>query len=197
MEPIILASSSPRRQEILNKLGIPFQVVMPNIDETIPEGMEAEKVAEHFAASKIKAALKLLPQGQTIPWIMSADTLISLEGKIYGKPQNQEEAISFLKDFSGKEQEIISSIALFNGKINYLSTRTNKTKLWFTKLSDEEINWYINTGEWHGVAGAYRIQGLASCFIEKIEGSYTSVVGLPLFEFYDILKEQAYPFIIE
>jgi septum formation protein len=121
--------------------------------------------------------------------------LITLDGKIYGKPNNQEEARSFLKDFSGKKQEIISAIAFFNGKLNYLSTRINKTKLLFSKLSTKEIDWYINTGEWHGVAGGYRIQGLASCFIEKIEGSFTSVVGLPLFEFYDILKEQGYPYI--
>ncbi|HPM05479.1 MAG TPA: Maf family protein [Treponemataceae bacterium] len=195
MEPIILASSSPRRQELLNMLGIPYQVVMPDIDETIPEGMNAEEAAEHFATKKIHAALKLMPQGQTIPWILSADTLITLDGKIYGKPNNQEEARSFLKDFSGKEQEIISAIAFFNGKLNYLSTRINKTKLLFSKLSNKEIDWYINTGEWHGVAGGYRIQGLASCFIEKIKGSFTSVVGLPLFEFYDILKEQGYPYI--
>lgn len=195
MEPIILASSSPRRQELLTKLGIPFQVVMPEIDETIPENMNAEKAVEYFATKKIHAALKLLPQGQTIPWVLSADTLISLDDKIYGKPANQDEAISFLQEFSGKEQTILSSVALFNGKLNYLSTRVNKTKVLFAHLSNEEIEWYINTGEWHGVAGAYRIQGFASCFIQKIEGSYTSVVGLPLFEFYDILKEQAYPFI--
>lgn len=195
MEAIILASSSPRRQELLTKLGIPFQVVMPKIDETIPQGMDARKAVEHFAVEKIKAALLLLPQGQTIPWILSADTLISLNDKIYGKPADQDEAIAFLRDFSGKEQEIFSSVTLFNGRLNYLSTRINNTKLKFASLSNEEIDWYINTGEWHGVAGAYRIQGLASCFIEKIEGSYTSVVGLPLFEFYDILKEQGYPFI--
>ena len=83
-------------------------------------------------------------------------------------------------------------MALFNGKLNYLSTRINKTKVRFSKMSAEEIEWYVNTGEWHGAAGGYRVQGMASCFIEHIEGSYSSIIGLPIFEFYDILKEQGY-----
>ncbi len=192
MEPIILASSSPRRQEILTKLGIPFQVIMPEIDETIPTNMESGSIAEHFATKKVEAIMRTIPSGQVVPWIFAADTLVEMNKKIYGKPENQEEAASFLKEFSGKEQYVISAIALFNGKLNYLSTRINKTKVRFAKMSDKEIEWYVNTGEWHGAAGGYRIQGMASCFIEHIEGSYSSIIGLPIFEFYDILKEQGY-----
>lgn len=192
MEPIILASSSPRRQEILTKLGIPFQVIIPEIDETIPGDLEPEVVAERFATKKVDAVMRTIPTGQVIPWILGADTIIALDGKMYGKPENQDQATEFLKDFSGKEQTVVSAIALFNGKLNYLSTRINKTKVHFSKMSDQEIEWYVNTGEWHGAAGGYRIQGMASCFIEHIEGSYSSIIGLPIFEFYDILKEQGY-----
>lgn len=193
MEPIILASSSPRRQEILKNLGIPFQVVMPNIDETIDENMDIEKVPEFFATRKVDAIMRTLPQGQFIPWILGADTLvIGPNGKAFGKPESQEEAVDFLKQLSGATHKVVSSIALFNGKLNYLSTRTNTTKVTFKKMTDEEINWYVNTGEWHGAAGGYRIQGNASIFIEKIEGSYSGVVGLPIFEIYDILLEQGY-----
>src|SRR5574344_1987532 len=192
MEPIILASSSPRRQEILTKLGIPFRVIMPEIDETIPENMEPEVIAELFATKKVDAVMRTIPSGQIVPWIFGADTIIVLNGKVYGKPENQEQAAEFLNEFSGREQTVISAMALFNGKLNYLSTRINKTKVRFSKMSAEEIEWYVNTGEWHGAAGGYRVQGMASCFIEHIEGSYSSIIGLPIFEFYDILKEQGY-----
>lgn len=193
MEPIILASSSPRRQEILKNLGIPFQVIMPEIDETPPDDIEIEKVPEYLASRKVDAVIRTLPQGQIIPWVLGADTLvISSDKKHLGKPQSQEEAIKFLHKLSGKTHTVISSIALFNGKINYLSTRTNKTKVTFSKMTDEEIKWYVSTGEWHGAAGGYRIQGMASCFISKIEGSNSAVIGLPIFEFYDILKEHSY-----
>jgi septum formation protein len=192
MEPIILASSSPRRQEILTKLGIPFRVIMPEIDEKIPENLEPEVVAELFATKKVEAVMRTIPSGQIVPWIFGADTIIVLNGKVYGKPENQEQAAEFLNEFSGKEQTVISAMALFNGKLNYLSTRINKTKVRFSKMSEQEIEWYVNTGEWHGAAGGYRIQGMASCFIEYIEGSYSSIIGLPIFEFYDILKEQGY-----
>ena len=192
MEPIILASSSPRRQEILTKLGVPFRVIMPEIDETIPENMEPEVIAELFATKKVDAVMRTIPSGQIVPWIFGADTIIVLNGKVYGKPENQEQAAEFLNEFSGREQTVISAMALFNGKLNYLSTRINKTKVRFSKMSAEEVEWYVNTGEWHGAAGGYRVQGMASCFIEHIEGSYSSIIGLPIFEFYDILKEQGY-----
>lgn len=192
MEPIILASSSPRRQEILTKLGIPYRVIMPTIDEIIPENADPEKLAEQFATNKVQEVIRAIPSGQMIPLILGADTLIVLNNKIYGKPENQEEATLFLKEFSGKEQTVISALALFNGKINYLSTRIKKTKVVFAPMTDKEIEWYVNTGEWHGAAGGYRIQGMASCFIENIEGSFSSIIGLPIFEFYEILKEQGY-----
>ncbi|NLM00796.1 MAG: septum formation protein Maf [Treponema sp.] len=197
MEPIILASSSPRRQDILKELGIPFQVIMPQVDETIPENMAVENVPEFLASQKVEAVMKTLPQGQIIPWILGADTLvIDQDNKAYGKPENQEEATKILKKLSGKTHKVVSSIALFNGKLNYLATRTNITLVTFKNMSNEEITWLVNTGEWHGATGAYRIQGKASMFIEKIEGSYSGVVGLPIFEIYDILNEQGYKILV-
>ncbi|MGP1586820.1 MAG: Maf family protein [Treponemataceae bacterium] len=192
MEPIILASSSQRRQEIFKQLGIPFRVMIPEIDETAPSDMNIHDIAEFLATKKVNSVLHALPPNQAVSWIFGADTLVIKDNKVYGKPQDTDEAASFLQAFSGSKHEVISAIALFNGKLNYLSTRVSKTFVEFAELSEKEIEWYLNTYEWHGVAGAYRIQGLASCFIKKIEGSYSSVVGLPIFEFYDILKEQGY-----
>ncbi|MBQ3025590.1 MAG: septum formation protein Maf [Spirochaetaceae bacterium] len=195
MEPIILASSSQRRQEIFRQLGIPYMVVMPEIKEEYPTDLEFEKIPEYLASQKIKAAMKMLPQGQNVPWIFAADTLIFKGDKVYGKPETKEQAVEFLKELQDGTHTVITAIALFNGKINYLSTRTSINKVTFTPISDKEIEWYIETGEWHGVAGAYRIQGMASCFISHIEGTQSSIIGLPIFEFYDILKEQGYSLI--
>ena len=195
MEPIILASSSQRRQEIFRQLGIPYMVVMPEIKEEYPTDLEFEKIPEYLASQKIKAAMKMLPQGQNVHWIFAADTLIFKGDKVYGKPETKEQAVEFLKELQDGTHTVITAIALFNGKINYLSTRTSINKVTFTPISDKEIEWYIETGEWHGVAGAYRIQGMASCFISHIEGTQSSIIGLPIFEFYDILKEQGYSLI--
>ena len=195
MEPIILASSSQRRQEIFKQLGIPYMVVMPEIKEEYPTDLEFEKIPEYLASQKIKAAMKMLPQGQNVPWIFAADTLIFKGDKVYGKPETKEQAVEFLKELQDGTHTVITAIALFNGKINYLSTRTSINKVTFSPISDKEIEWYIETGEWHGVAGAYRIQGMASCFISHIEGTQSSIIGLPIFEFYDILKEPGYSLI--
>lgn len=192
MEPIILASSSPRRQEILKMLSIPYQVIMPNIDETATSLIEKEDIPEFLAREKVTAVLKALPPGLEIPWVLGADTIVLYKDKIYGKPQDQEEAAQFLRDFSGKTHTVITSLVLYNGKTHSTTARTNKTQVTFAKMTEEEIEWYVGTGEWHGAAGGYRIQSLATCFIQKIEGSYSGVVGLPIYELYDILKEQNY-----
>lgn len=192
MEPIILASSSPRRQDILKMLKIPYRVIMPNIDETISSMLDHEEIPELLAREKVSAVIRSLPVGQEIPWVLGADTIISFEGNIYGKPENQEQAFEFLKSFQGKKHTIITAIVLYNGKKRSTTSRICKTDVTFTNLSDEEIQWYVDTGEWHGAAGGYRIQSLASMFISKIEGSYSGAIGLPIYELYDILKEQGY-----
>lgn len=192
MEPIILASSSPRRQEILKLLNIPFQVIIPNIDETISQGFNPEEASELIARQKISEIIHSRPQGQELPWILSADTVILFNNKIYGKPQNPEEAFNFIKTFQGKTHEVLTSIVLYCGKTKSTTSKVCKTKVTFSPMTDEEIQWYVDTGEWHGAAGGYRIQELASCFIQKIEGSQSCVTGLPIRELYDILKSQGY-----
>ncbi|MBE6360903.1 MAG: septum formation protein Maf [Treponema bryantii] len=192
MEPIILASSSPRRQEIFKMLKIPFRVIMPNIDETISPIVEKTEIAELLAREKVLSVIKSLPPEQEIPWVLGADTVILFENEIYGKPQNQDEAFEFLKKFQGKTHTVITSLVLYNGRKKSTTSKTCKTEVTFASMSDEEIQWYVDTGEWHGAAGGYRIQSLASCFIQKLEGSYSCVIGLPIFELYDILKEQGY-----
>ena len=192
MEPIILASSSPRRQEILKMLKIPFRVIIPNIDETLVNSIDIEQVPELLAREKVTAVIHSLPAGQEIPWVLGADTLIQIDDKIMGKPQNHEQAIEYLKTLQGRSHYVITAIVLYNGRNRETSTKICKAKITFAPMTDQEIEWYVETGEWHGAAGGYRIQSLASCFINKIEGSYSGAVGLPIFELYDILKSQGY-----
>lgn len=174
-------------------LGIPFQVIMPNIDEAIAAAtVDAEEVPELLAREKVAEVLHSLPPAQKIPWILGADTVIAKNGKIYGKPENLEQAEEFLHDFQGSTHTVITALALYNGRTKTTTSKTARTKVTFAPMSDAEIQWYLDTGEWHGTAGGYRIQSLASIFISKIEGSQSCVTGLPISELYAILNEQGY-----
>ena len=195
MENIILASSSPRRQEILKALGIPFQVVLPNIDESSYMVKNAAELPEVLAKAKVQAVARAMPPKQVIPWILGADTLVVMGNKIYGKPKDPDEAIEFLGALQNKAHHVITALALYNGRTHSMSVRSASTKVTFAPMTKEEIEWYVDTGDWHGAAGGYRIQGMASCFISKIEGTNSCVVGLPIFELYDMLKEQGYSII--
>lgn len=192
MEPIILASSSPRRQEILKMLDIPFQVILPNIDETLTSSVDTEDIPELLAREKVSAVIHSLPSQQEIQWVLGADTVIVKNGRIFGKPQSADEAAEFLKEFQGSTHTVITAVVLYNGKQKSTTSRVAKTKVTFAPMTDDEIQWYLESGEWHGAAGGYRIQSLASIFIEKIEGTQSCVIGLPIHELYDMLKEQNY-----
>ena len=195
MEPIILASSSPRRQEIFKQLNIPFRVKLSPEEEIIPEDMEKEKVPEYLAINKVKSVEKAYFADREIPWIFGADTMVYLDGELLGKPADSGEAAKYLERIQGRTHKVITGMALFNGKLMYVSSRTVVTEVTFAPMTKEEIDWYVESGEWHGAAGGYRIQGLASCFISKIVGTSTNVVGLSIFDLYDMLKEQGYSFI--
>lgn len=192
MEPIILASSSPRRQKILKMLDIPFQVILPNIDETLTSSVDTEDIPELLAREKVSAVIHSLPSQQEIQWVLGADTVIVKNGRIFGKPQSADEAAEFLKEFQGSTHTVITAVVLYNGKQKSTTSRVARTKVTFAPMTDDEIQWYLESGEWHGAAGGYRIQSLASIFIEKIEGSQSCVTGLPIHELYDMLKEQNY-----
>ena len=192
MEPIILASSSPRRQQIPKSLGIPYIVHPADIDETVPKGMKVDDAPEYIAARKVDAVVRKLSTEQEIGWVLAADTVVVYKNRIYGKPKDMDEAREFLKTLSGNTHKVITGVALYNGAVHYMSTRTSINKVTFAEMSDEDIEWYLSTSEWHGAAGGYRIQENGSCFIKKIEGTESSIMGLPIFELCDILREQNY-----
>ncbi|MDR2499805.1 MAG: Maf family protein [Treponema sp.] len=193
MEPIILASGSLRRQEYFRLMGLPFNIMPTLIEENRQGRLKPREATEELAIRKVNKIIDLL-QGRLPPWICGADTVISVDGEIYGKPKDRNDAEIMLHKLQGREHEVVTAVALFNGKDRSIDCRSVESYVTFIPLSDSEIEWYLNTGEWQGVAGAYKVQGLAACFIASIRGSYTGIVGLPMREFYAMLRENGYPY---
>ncbi len=175
---IILASASPRRVALLNQIGIDCMVMPADIDETaLPDESPSDYVLR-LAAQKARAIVAKSPS-QNLP-ILAADTTVALGNEILGKPQNDDDAFNMLKKLSGSTHQVHTAIALaYNGK---LETALNSTQVEMMLLSDAMIDTYIASGEHTDKAGSYAIQGLAACWIKKITGSYTGVMGLPLHE---------------
>jgi septum formation protein len=193
MEPIILASGSLRRQEYFKLLGLPFNIMPSYVDETPQMDMSHKEQAEQIAERKVRKILEVL-DGRLPLWILGADTMISIDNKVFGKPADRQEAYTMLKTLAGRTHEVITAMALYVGREKRIALKSVTSQVRFSTLSPEEIEWYLDTGEWQGVAGAYQIQGLASCFISCIEGSYSGIVGLPIHEFYGMLRENGYPY---
>jgi len=193
MEPIILASGSLRRREYFKLMGLPFSVLPAEIDESLCTQSDPHELTRELSEKKI---LKVLEEMKARPpkWICGADTIIAIGNKIYGKPKSRDEAASMLRELSDEKHSVITSIAIYNVRENKMDSRSVSCTVTFGSFSDAEIDWYLDTNEWQGVAGAYQIQGLASLFISKIEGSQSTVLGLPLHEFYVMLRDNGYPY---
>jgi septum formation protein len=193
MDPIILASESLRRQDYFRLLGLPFSVMPSLIDEEIIKTKKPKKLAEDLSKQKVKSVIELM-KDSTPPWICGADTIIVVDGDIYGKPHDREDAKRMLQKLQGREHEVITAITLYNGREKTTDCRSVTSTVVFAAMSEGEIEWYLDTGEWQGVAGAYKIQGLAACFISEIRGSPSSVVGLSIHDFYGMLRDNGYPY---
>jgi septum formation protein len=193
MEPFILASGSLRRQDFLKLMGLPFTIMVSGVDEMAEPGVNPREHAEKLARKKVDAVIRLL-SGRSPPWILGADTVVSLEGELFGKPRDRDDAALMLKKLRGREHQVYTAMVLYNGRTKAMDTRSSSSTVRFGEISDAEVEWYLNTGEWQGVAGAYRIQGLAGCFVSYMEGSYSTIVGLPIQQFYVMLRENGYPY---
>lgn len=173
---ITLASRSPRRRELLEQIGVEYEVVDIDIDESW-DGIEiAEDYVCRIAREKARAGKTLLKSN--LP-ILAADTAVVLDGHILGKAENRTDAVAMLQQLSGKTHEVLSAVTVINSDEQ---TKLNISKVTFKSLSKKEIEDYCNTDEPIGKAGGYAIQGKAAVFIERLEGSYSGVMGLPLFE---------------
>ena len=181
---IMLASRSPRRAALLAQLGLEFDLIDAEVDERPRPGETADTLALRLARAKAEAGVRGSPGA--IP-VLGADTVVSLDGRLYGKPCSGREAASMLGALSGRSHEVFTAVCLATS--DGVRTEVSRSVVTFRNLSKREIDLYCASGEPEGKAGAYAIQGLAAIFVEHLQGSYSGIMGLPLFETARLLNE--------
>ncbi len=171
-----MASGSPRRKRILAQIGLDFSVLSADIDEKKVRIKNPKLLVQELSLLKAKAVLSK----RTTSIILAADTVVVFENKILGKPETEENARKMLRMLSNKKHSVITGFTIIDPKLKKVITKSEETKVWFRKISNEEIDAYVATGEPLDKAGAYGIQELGSVFVQKIEGDFFNVVGLPI-----------------
>src|SRR5690349_14916993 len=183
-EKLILASSSPRRKELLEAVGWPYEAVVAGIDETVRPDEEPEAYVQRLARSKAEAVAARLAAGL----VLGADTTVVIGNEILGQPLDDDDARRMLNLLNGKWHEVLTGVAVLRvggeTRVDYETTRVR-----FAEMTAREIDWYVATGETRGKAGAYGIQGAAGLFIEEIEGDYFNIVGLPIRLVYELTSQ--------
>lgn len=183
-QPVVcLASVSPRRRELLTQIGVPHKVVGAHIDETAHPGEMPRGYVMRMARQK---ALAVRDRGEALP-VLAADTTVVLDDVIFGKPRDRDEGVAMLQRLSGRTHEVMTAVAVADAR--GVALRLNVSSVRFRKLTTEECSAYWETGEPHDKAGGYAVQGAAAVFIESLSGSYSGVMGLPLFETAELLRD--------
>ncbi|BAF58996.1 MAG: septum formation inhibitor Maf [Pelotomaculum sp.] len=188
MKEIVLASSSPRRRDLLKQLGLTFRIMTAGVDETPPGGLTPAEMVEVLAGRKAAAVAGMLEDALVI----GADTVVVLNGRVLGKPADREEAAGMLRQLQGTDHTVYTGVAVMDAASKKMQVAHEKTRVFFKSLDEHEIRRYVATGEPMGKAGAYAVQGRAAAFIKGLEGCYTNVVGLPLARLADMLKKFGY-----
>ncbi len=183
-EAFILASGSPRRRELLRQLGFSFTVIPSRLEETNQRGMEPRGHATYYAKEKAKEVAQRYPE----QWVLAADTIVVVAEEILGKPVNVTEATAMLSRLSGRSHHVITGVCLLNAQCGVEESQAVETEVFMRRLDTADIEGYIATGEPMDKAGAYGIQGIGGCLVQRIEGSYSNVVGLPLCETVELLR---------
>jgi septum formation protein len=181
---LVLASASPRRQELLRNAGIPFSVQAAGIDETALPGESPRSCAERLARDKARAISRLWPQ----EYVLGADTIVVVDGAMLGKPRDAADAARMLRMLAGRTHQVITGVCLTKPAATE-DIRSEITSVTMRELSDDEIQTYVATGEPMDKAGGYAIQGIASRWIPRIEGDYCNVMGLPVSLVYQMLRD--------
>jgi septum formation protein len=187
MEHLILASSSPRRKELLENIHLKFEVESPDVDESFSRVLTPEEVVMLLAEKKAKVVAANNPTA----FVLGADTIVVLEGTVLGKPNDEVEAADMLKKLSGKTHEVYTGVAIVSP--NDAFSFYEKTTVTFWELTETEINMYVSSGEPLDKAGAYGIQQLGSFLVKEIQGDYFSVVGLPISRTVRELRRAGFP----
>ena len=190
---VYLASQSPRRRQLLEQMGVHCELLLPDATEDA-EALEAERLGElplayvqRVTRAKLQAARQRLQQRQLPPApILCSDTTVALGRRIYGKPQDAADAAAILQQLSGRTHRVITAVAVASGAAEHLAVSTSRVS--FAELSADTLERYIASGEPFGKAGAYGIQGAAGAWVKRIDGSYTGIMGLPLYETAELLR---------
>ena len=182
---IYLASASPRRQELLTQIGVRFERLKITVPEVPAAGEIPQNFVQRVALEKARAGKQLLSYDDAHP-VLGADTAVVVDGCILGKPANKDDALAMLASLSGRKHQVMSAVAV---AADFEAIRINISQVTFDNLSCEQINAYWNSGECQDKAGAYAIQGRAAMFIQDLQGSYSGVMGLPLYETAALLNE--------
>ena len=183
-EKLVLASRSPRRAEILRAVGWEFEAITAGIDESLLAGEDAVSYVKRLARTKAEAVAQRTVKGL----VLGADTTVVVDGHILGQPGDRDNAIRMLRMLSGKWHEVITGVALVRAETGLAVVDHVVTRVRFSEMSDEEIEWYANSDEPLDKAGAYAIQGSASLFIEEVDGEYFNIVGLPIRKVYELSR---------
>lgn len=185
MKKIILASTSPRRRELMTQAGYNFEVISPECDENI-EIDDPSAFVEELSLRKCTAGSKMISDSAVI---IGADTVVACDGKILGKPHDKKEAFSMLKSLSGKTHSVFTGVTVIDNTTQTVITFHEKTDVVFYEVDDDEIQWYVDTQEPMDKAGAYGIQGKGVFLVRKINGDYNNVVGLPVAHLIRVMKQ--------
>lgn len=188
MKNLFLASSSPRRAELLKQIGLNYQIMVCDVDETLLPGMSPPELVEFLAERKAAAVARNLHEGI----VLGADTVVVWQGQVLGKPLNEEDAFSMLVKLQGSTHDVYTGVALIDVHSGKIMVGHEKTRVFFRNIEEDEIRRYVASGEPLDKAGAYGAQGLAAIYINKLEGCYTNVVGLPLARLSVMLKAIGY-----
>ena len=175
---LILASASPRRRELLARVGIDVEVVPADVDETSPPGEAADRCARRLAGSKARAVAARAP-GR---WVLAADTVVEIDGELLAKPADAAEAAAMLRRLSGRTHRVVTGFAILGPTGAAPVLRAVTTEVDLRAIADRDVDGYVASREWEGKAGGYAVQGIAAAFVVAIRGSITNVVGLPLAE---------------
>ncbi len=186
---ICLGSASPRRRELLDQIGIKHMVRAADIDETPLPNESAEVYVLRMALTKARAVQSTLSENELMP-VLGSDTAVVVDGEIKGKPRDEADGLAMLRSLSGRSHQVLTAVAMVDGERE--ASRLSVNHVRFRPMSEVECQAYWNTGEPADKAGGYGIQGYAACFIEHLEGSFSAVMGLPLFETAQLLKEFNY-----
>lgn len=182
---LVLASASPRRQELLEMLGIDLIIEPSGIDESYRPGESARDHALRLSLEKARDAAGKYPG----LWVLGADTIVVVDSEVLGKPQGREDARQMLLKLSGREHVVITAFALVFRQTGAEYSQAVESRVTFNTLAEDELQWYLDTGEPYDKAGAYAVQGRAAAFIKEICGSHTNVIGLPLSEVVEALRK--------